>query len=616
MNLTLASCLRAACLLALAAAHVHSQAQVGVARGLIVQLKPLTSAAPQAAEPTEKPQAARDRAHAMARGAGVAVREVRTLNATHHVLAFDQPLEGAPLQAALARVRQQADVAWAEPDVRVRRLATPNDPLYSSKQWNLKAPTASQQAPINMPAAWDRSTGTPITVAVLDTGVRPTHPDLAGKLLPGYDMVSEVEFANDGDGRDPDPSDPGDWVSSAEARSGVFSGCVAENSSWHGTFIAGQIAAVTNNAQGVAGVSWGARILPVRVSGKCGALLSDILDGLRWAAGLSVNGAPTNLNPARIINLSFGGDAACTSAYQSVINEVTAAGALVVVAAGNEGGSLRRPADCLGVMAVGGVRADGAKVSYSNFGSNMALMAPSGESSLQLHSLSNSGLSSPAADTYGDLSGTSFAAPQAAGVASLMLSVNPALSPAQLLARMKAGARAHAFNTFLQQCGAGSSSTCNCNTSVCGAGLLDGLGALTQAEKPAVTVATVGSLQVGTSVTLSGAASQAATGSSLQGFQWSQVGGAAVALTTVNATDVRFTLPTTAGNFVFKLVVTDTAGRSSEDTVQFTSLAGSGGGTSPLGGGGGAMGWWGVALLGLFAALEVWRTRRRIQAGA
>lgn len=609
MNPFSPSFVRVACGLALAFAHVPGHAQSGMARGLIVQLKPVTDAAGQVAVQTEKPQAARDRASALARSAGVALREVRTLNARHQVLQFAQPLQGQALQDALARMREQAGVAAVEPDVRVGRLATPNDPLYGSRQWNLMVPTSLQPATLNMPGAWDKTTGSAVTVAVLDTGVRPTHPDLAGKLLPGYDMVSEVEFANDGDGRDTDASDPGDWVSLAESRQAVFAGCIAENSSWHGTFIAGQIGAATHNAQGIAGVSWGARILPVRVSGKCGAFLSDIFDGLRWAAGLTVSGAPANPTPARIINLSFGGDAACTAAYQNVINEVTAAGALVVVAAGNEGGALRRPADCAGVMAVGGVRANGAKVSYSNLGSNMALMAPSGEQSLPLHSLSNAGTTGPGADTYGDLSGTSFAAPQAAGVAALMLSINPALTPAQLVSRMRDGANAHINNNFLAQCTTTSAGTCNCNTSTCGAGVLNGLGAAREAEKPALVLTPIGSLQPGTTVTLSAANSQAALGSSMQGFQWIQVSGTAVTLAVVNASDVAFRMPSTGGSFTFLLIGSDTAGRSSMQEVQLSASGTADGGASG-GSGGGAVGQWGVLALLALVVMEGLRARR------
>jgi len=175
--------------------------------------------------------------------------------------------------------------------------------------------------------------------------------------------VSELDIANDGNGRDSDASDPGDWVSTADLTNPVFDLCTRSDSSWHGTFIAGQIGALSNNSLGVAGLSWNARVLPVRVSGKCGALVSDLLDGVRWAAGLPVAGAPVNPTPARVINLSFGGSESCTQdpAYQSTVDAVTNAGSLLVVAAGNNGGPLTRPADCHGVMAVASVDKGGAK---------------------------------------------------------------------------------------------------------------------------------------------------------------------------------------------------------------------------------------------------------------
>ena len=266
------------------------------------------------------------------------------------------------LRDAVRRIRLHPDVAWVEPDVLVPRLqampVVPNDTLFSS-QWHLQAPHTDRVAGMNLPAAWARITGAPIVVAVADSGVRLDHPDLAGRLLPGRDLVSELDIANDGNGRDDDPSDPGDWVSVTDLDKPVFAGCSTSHSSWHGTFIAGQIAAATNNSSGVAGLSWGAQVLPVRVSGKCGARLSDLLDGVRWAAGLPVDGQPLNPHPARIINLSFGGDAQCSPAYQETIDAATAAGALVVVAAGNGGGALKRPADCQRVLAVASVQRDG-----------------------------------------------------------------------------------------------------------------------------------------------------------------------------------------------------------------------------------------------------------------
>ncbi|MBX3585133.1 MAG: S8 family peptidase [Ramlibacter sp.] len=566
-----------------------------LARGLIVQLKAVPAAAGR-----EAPQSARERISAVAQSSGVAMRASRQISGAYHVIQFNQPLQGAALDTLAQRMRYNPDVESVEPDVLIKRQAVPNDPLFASRQWHLQAP-AVNKSPLNMPAAWDRSTGTNVTVAVLDTGIRPSHPDLAGKLVPGYDFVSEVEFANDGDGRDADPSDPGDWVTTAESSSGLFAGCTAENSSWHGTFIAGQIGALTNNATGVAGVSWGARVLPVRVSGKCGAFLSDILDGMRWAAGLPVAGVPANANPARIINLSFGGDSPCTASYQNVIDEITAAGSLLVVAAGNEGSVLRRPADCRNVLAVGAVRADGLKVNYSNVGANMALMAPGGDGTLGLHSLDNTGVRGPVIDTYGDKIGTSFSAPLAAGVAALMLSVNPALSPAQIVSRMKQGARPHVSSPFFAQCSStGTSATCNCTTSACGAGLLDGPGALDAAVSPMVNIAVTGTQQPGATLVLSGAASAAAPGATIQSYLWTQVSGAAVTLQGSNAVTATLVLPAVAGSFSFQLRVTDNLGRASQDTVLVNS---SGAVTPPpassASGGGGAVGWPGLLGLGL-----------------
>jgi serine protease len=315
-------------------------------RGLIVEMR-----AP-AARATETPQAVRERVRSAAQASGIVSTDLRALTERHHHLRFATVTDIAQARALATRLRANPEVLSVEPDVLIRRQAvTPNDPLFTSRQWNLQA-AGARAAAINMPAAWAVTTGTPVTVAVVDSGILP-HPELAGRILPGYDFVSEVEFANDGNGRDADPSDPGDWVSVQDQRTTVFAGCDVATSSWHGTFIAGQIAAVADNGEGIAGIHWNGRILPVRVSGKCGAFLSDLLDGLRWSAGLAVTGAPANANPARVINLSLGGDAACSSAYQSVIDEVTAAGTLIVAAGGNEGGAVRRPADCRNVFAVG-----------------------------------------------------------------------------------------------------------------------------------------------------------------------------------------------------------------------------------------------------------------------
>jgi serine protease len=412
-------------------------------------------------------------------------------------LDFAQPLNGESLQAAVRRLRLHPDVAAVVPNVRVQRqqATEPNDPLFA-QQWHLQAPTTFASA-LNLPAAWGQFTGAGVAqvVAVVDGGVRYDHPDLAGHLLPGYDFVSEVDYANDGDGRDADASDPGDWVSRAETRTAAFAGCDASNSSWHGTAIAGQIAAASQNGLGVAGVHWGAQVLPVRVAGKCGALLSDLLDGLRWAGGLPVSGAPVNPTPARVINLSYGGSGACDSVYQQTVDDLAAAGVVMVVAAGNSAEPLTRPADCRGVLAVGAVRGDGAKTSYSSYGPNVALAVPGGSGVSGpdggLLTTLNSGTTVPVSSTYGSLVGTSFAAPLVAGTAALMLGVQPGLTPAELIRLLGQSVRPHTAQATLPACSASAltQGVCNCTTDSCGRGLLDA-GLAVAAARAAVAPAT------------------------------------------------------------------------------------------------------------------------------
>jgi serine protease len=572
------------------------------ARGVIVRLNTEPPAANPSANPAPGAEAIhRERLARVAASAGVPVRSQRAVGGRHRLLRFAQPLQGAALDAELRRLRLHPDVASVEPDVLIRRQAVPNDPLYA-QQWPLQAPGPGRAAAINAETAWNRTTGgVGITVAVLDTGVRP-HPELAGKLWPGYDFVTNetvggVSTSGDGDGRDPDPTDPGDWVTVSEA---AVLGCAAADSSWHGTFIAGQIAAATDNGAGVAGVHWGAKVLPVRVSGKCGAFLSDILDGMRWAAGLPVPGVPDNPHPAQVINLSFAGDAACGSSYQDAVNDASNAGALVVVAAGNESSQLGRPADCGRVLSVGAAQQDGLKAYYSNSGLTLSLLAPGGSALPQqtcggpdaICSLDNAGLQGPGADTFGTKRGTSFAAPLAAGVAALMLSVNPALTPAQLVARMRAGVRAHTFDATQPMCSnsVSTNGVCNCTVDTCGAGLLDAEGATLLATAPAVRIAPVGSASPGGVVALDGRASVALAGAAITGYAWSQVSGPPVTLQNRNAAVASAVLPGAAGTFVFRLAVTDGLGRTGEDLVTVTSAA------SSVAGGGSSTWGWGLAL--------------------
>jgi serine protease len=412
---------------------------------------------------------------------------------------------GTSSQALADALASDADVEFAVPDEPRRRFAVPNDPYYAAGpaagpavgQWYLRAPEGDVRSGIDAPAAWDRTTGSAdIVVAILDTGVRFDHPDLAGRLLPGHDMVSDDAVANDGDpGRDADASDPGDWVTSADVQTAAFEGCSPEPSSWHGTQLAGLIGAAANNGIGMAGVGWGVGMLPVRVLGKCRGFDSDIIAGMRWAAGLPVPGVPANPTPARVLNLSLGGGGTCSAAYRAVVNEVTAAGAVVVAAAGNSTGqAVSMPANCPGVIGVVGLRHAGTKVGFSDIGPEIALGAPggncvnlSGACLYPLLTTVNPGTTTPVAGgaAYTDSAdisvGTSFAAPLVAGTAALMLSVRPELRPSDVREVLRATARAFPDPATLPDAsvpmcrapGGADQLECHCTTATCGAGMLD-----------------------------------------------------------------------------------------------------------------------------------------------
>ena len=504
------------------------------ALGLIVKLKDAPAHEALDAERFERPQ---QRALAVQRAAleqqrwqrvlaapALAQRgaRLRAVGRDQHHLRFGTALPAAEAERLLQAVRALPEVQWAEADTREPLAQVPTDPLFP-QQWWLR-PAGGTNANVladrlrGVPGflrAWQ--SGIPgangsaaAVVAVLDTGTT-AHPDLAGRFLPGYDFVSEAVFANDGGGRDSDPSDPGDWVSSADLADRAFDGCTVANSSWHGTLIAGLIAAATDNAEGGAGITRGnARILPVRVAGKCGAALSDIVDGMRWAAGLAVPGAPVNRNPARIINISFGGSAACGPTYQSAIDELRAAGVVVVAAAGNAASTaVTRPASCSDAVGVVALNRDGFKSTYSGFGgplSSRSVATVGGDDSDGrwgplladggLVSVYNNGQRGPGNATYAGLFGTSFAAPLVAGTVSLMLSVNPQLSWQQIVDGLQRTARPHVTSPRIAACSDSNPGRCICSTSSCGAGIVDAEQAMRFAQAPTSYVAPVFALEV------------------------------------------------------------------------------------------------------------------------
>jgi serine protease len=397
--------------------------------------------------------------------AGVALTYFRPMSGDAHVLQLPRRMPTAEVERIAARLSALPEVAYAEPDYIMQPMLVPNDPQYNS-QWHYHEPYG-----INLPQAWDISTGNPnIVVAVIDTGHRP-HVDLASRIVGGYDFISQLPYANDGDGRDADPQDPGDWVTYAESSdpNSPYYRCPVRNSSWHGTHVAGTIGAVTNNGQGVASVNWGAKLLSVRVLGKCGGATSDIADGMRWAAGLLVTGVPANLNPAKVLNLSLGGNSStCPTTFQSAINAVNAVGSIVVVAAGNSNtnASGATPANCNGVITVGATNRSGVRAWYSNYGSVVDISAPGGDSAGGVLSTANTGIQGPASDSYAYKQGTSMAAPHVAGVVSLMLAINPTLNFTQTETILKLTAKPF-----------GPGHTCS-GTTTCGAGIVNAHDAL------------------------------------------------------------------------------------------------------------------------------------------
>lgn len=381
---------------------------------------------------------------------GATARLLRQTGTGAHVFKLNKALTHGELQRLASELKAaDGNIAYAEPDRKMHPLMTPNDTSYSS-QWDLYETTGG----IRAPAAWDLATGTGVVVAVIDTGIRP-HADLSGQTVAGYDMINDATIANDGGARDSDPSDPGDWTAANECAAGD----PASNSSWHGTHVAGTIAAKTNNAAGVAGIAFNAKIQPVRVLGKCGGYTSDIADGMIWASGGTVASLPANATPAKVINMSLGGGGACDTTSQNAINSARSRGTVVVVAAGNENqnASNSNPANCSGVIAVAATDRNGARAYYSNYGTVVALAAPGGDvrssSSNGILSTLNAGTKAPGADSYAYYQGTSMAAPHVAGVAALMLSAKPTATPDQIKAALQSSARA--FPGTCSQCGSG-----------------------------------------------------------------------------------------------------------------------------------------------------------------
>jgi serine protease len=362
------------------------------------------------------------RAVAATQGRALGVGYLRRMAVGADVVRADRKLDRVEAEALMRQIAANPNVEYVEIDKLNKPVFTPNDTRFG-EQFGFGTGAGGTYAT----QAWDVTSGAGSVVAVLDTGIT-NHSDLNANILPGYDFIIDTAVAADGNGRDSDPSDPGD----------AYGGYP---SSWHGTHVAGTVAAVTNNAKGVAGMAYSAKVVPVRVLGKGGGYDSDIADAVIWASGGSVSGVPANANPAEAINLSLGGQGTCGSAMQSAINGAVGRGTTLAIAAGNSNANTSgfSPANCNNVIAVGSVTSTGARSSFSNYGAIVDVAAP-GSSIL---STLNSGTAGPGAESYASYSGTSMATPHVAGVIALIQAVSTTpKTPAEVETIIKNTARA------------------------------------------------------------------------------------------------------------------------------------------------------------------------------
>ncbi len=570
------------------------------------------------------------RVQALSVTAGVGMKKLRTMAGGSQLMQLDRPMTVSQARAVAARLAQESDVQYAEPNTWFKKLATPNEPRYTQWQWNLFDPTADYTGVLgagtvttkavggaNLPTAWDLTIGTSeVTIAIIDTGMT-NHTDLngvasaatyvpSGRFLPGYDFISSTSVAsgafpanfvaNDGNGRDADASDPGDWITVADKT--AYEDCrdpdevapyTTVDSSWHGTHMAGIAAATANNSVGIAGVGWNVRIVPVRTLGKCGGDLADIVDAIQWSAGLTVPNVPANANPAQVISLSLGGGDTCSPEMQSAVDAAIAEGSVVVAASGNAGqlNTLISPANCMNVVAVTAHTINGENADYANIGAGVTLSAPGGGTPVQLgmagttdntsfdgyyiHSAVLFGPTTPTSATaagstgpaYAGFTGTSAATPHVAGVVALIKSAYPAATPAQIESFLRTTAAMRPFPA---------GSACEVGMpfdGMCGAGLLDARLAVAAVGDNGIPMANAGDDQVvapGSAVTLNGTKSTAFPNRTINANAWSQLTGSAVTLANANTPTASFSAPST-GTLTFRLRVTDDQGKTGDDVA-------------------------------------------------
>ncbi len=604
---------------------------------------------------------------ALSAAAGVGMRSVRAMAGRSSLLALDTPLRLSEAKAIAARLENDASVEYAVPDIMLKKLATPNEVRFNDWQWNLFAPTSTYTGALqaggtksaiatggaNLPLAWDVTTGhSSAVVAIIDTGIV-NHTDLngsppgdtyvpAGRFLAGYDFISEnvgagtlpaLFVANDGNGRDADPSDPGDWVTTDEETlypTQCDDGQTGpQNSSWHGSHMAGVAAATANNSTGIAGIGWNVRILPVRALGKCGGSLSDIAEAIRWAAGLSVPNVPANPTPAQVISLSLGSGptVACDSAMQGAVDAAIAAGAVVLAATGNDTAiGLSSPASCNGVIAVTAHTINGENADYANVGAAMGvgpqptISSPGGGRPAFLGAggptddptwfgysvwstilFGNTGPSSGDSSNpprvgpaYAGFTGTSAATPQVAGVAALIKSMIPSASPTTIRNFIVSNVRPHPAG--------GACATGGGIAGQCGPGLLDANAAVRAAAPvaPLVLFASPANASVfeGQTATFS----VDVTGAGPIAYQWLRDGSPIAGANAASYTTPALTVAADNGS-TYSVVMTNGLGTATSASATLAVVVAPpppGGAPPPTGGGGGGGGlpFWQLLLLG------------------